>query len=73
MAFIEKFLTSTKIPSNWWISQNLDLNTSVQLISLVEFNKWILRAFEFIHNLKLEIYFYRNFKDGITKFCKRSE
>ena len=26
------------------------------MISLVEFYKWILRVFEFIHNLKLEIY-----------------
>ena len=41
---------------SWWISQNLDLNIRAQLISLVEFDKWILRAFEFIHISKLEIY-----------------
>ena len=53
-------------PKLWTFNRSIFLNlmkfliswfdTSGSLISLVEFNKWILRAFEFIHNFKLEIY-----------------
>lgn len=65
-------------PKLWTINRSIFLNlmkfliswfdTSGSLISLVEFNKWILRAFEFIHNFKLEIYAdYVQFTKNIAK------